>query len=344
MFRTKHLSHGLLAITGLIMLPAAAEARDQIHAVGSSTVYPFTTAAAEVFGQNGHKTPIVENIGTGAGFKLFCAGTGDDTPDINDASRPITESEKELCKKNGVTDITELTIGYDGIVIANSVKGPKYSLTKKDVFTALARQLPGKDGKMIANPYTKWSEINPSLPDIQIEVYGRPPTSGTRDAFAELVMEKGCEAYPEFKTAYPDDKDRKNACRSLREDGRFVEVPENNMILQKLAANPNALGTIGYSYLEENSGKVQGSTIEGVEPNFKNIVDNKYSVSRSLFIYVKNAHLKTISGLAEFALEMTSNGAIGKDGYLVQRGLLPLPEKQRKESQQAAMGLISAAR
>lgn len=340
----RSLKMGCLAFTALGCLPAMAEAREQIRAVGSSTVYPFATAAAETFGQGGKfKTPIVESTGTGGGFKLFCAGIGEDYPDLSNASRPITASEKELCAKNGIKDITELTIGYDGIVLANSAKAPRFNVTKKDIFTALARELPGKDGKLAPNPYTKWNEINPKLPAQSIEVYGPPPTSGTRDAFVELVMEKGCEAFPEFKTAYPDDKARKNACHMMREDGKFIEAGEDdNLIIQKLQSNATALGIFGYSFLEENKGKVQGSLIDGTAPDYAHIEDGSYGISRSLFIYVKNAHIGKTPGLAEFAKEITSTAAIGKKGYLVSRGLLPLPAEALKKAQTAAASFSQA--
>lgn len=337
----------LLAATALITLPTMAHAaRDQIRAVGSSTVYPFVTAAAESFGQGGKfKTPIVESTGTGGGFKLFCDGVGEAFPDITNASRAIKDSEKELCAKNGVKDITELAIGYDGIVIANSVKGKTLDLTKKQLFMALARELPGKDGKLVKNPYTKWSEIDAKLPAIGIEIYGPPPTSGTRDAFVELVMEKACEEFPEFLKAIPDEKTRKNACKLLREDGKYIEAGEDdNLIIQKLTSNPNAFGIFGYSFLEENKSKVQGSTIAGVAPTYDNIENGKYSVSRSMYVYVKNAHIGVIPGLAEFAKELTSNGAIGKNGYLVQRGLLPLHDGDLKKSQTAAAALKAPAK
>lgn len=319
---------------------AADDTRDQIRIAGSSTVYPFVTAAAENFGKAGKfKTPIVESTGTGGGFKLFCSGADLNTTDINNASRKITTSEVELCGKNGVKNIAELTIGYDGIVLANAVKGPEIALSRKDIFLALARQVP-KDGKLVANPYTKWNEVNPKLPAQAIEVYGPPPTSGTRDAFVELVMEKGCDAFPEYQAAMPDDKARKDACKLIREDGKYIEAGEDdNLIIQKLQANPNALGIAGYSYLAENKSKVKGASIDGVKPDYKNIEDGSYAISRSLFIYVKGEHIGKVAGLAEFAKEVTSSGAIGEDGYLVQKGLLPLHKDELKKTQAAAAKL-----
>lgn len=329
--------------TTALTLPASA-AREQIRIVGSSTVYPFVTTSAEMFGQGGKfKAPIVEATGTGGGFKLFCSGLGDATPDINNASRPITESEKELCKKNGVTAINELMIGYDGIVVANAKSGATLDLSKKDIFLALAREVP-QGGKLVKNPYTKWNEVNPKLPAQNIEVYGPPPTSGTRDAFVELVMETACEGIAEYKTAYPDEKARKGACHMIREDGKYVEAGEDdNLIIQKLSANPNAVGIVGYSFLDENKAKVKGAKVEGVEPNFANIESGKYGVSRSLFIYVKGQHIGQVPGLAEFANEVVSKGAIGKGGYLLSKGLLPLHADALQKTQATANGLLMPA-
>lgn len=327
--------------TSLATFASPAFARDYIRAVGSSTVYPFVSTAAEKFGQGGKfKTPIVESTGTGGGFKLFCAGEGDTHPDISNASRPITDSEKETCKQNGITHITEVPIGYDGIVIANSKSAAKFNLTKKQLFLALARELPGKDGKLVKNPNERWNSIDPSLPAQLIEVYGPPPTSGTRDAFVEMVMEEGCKTVPEFATAYPDEKVRKKACGQIREDGRYVDSGEDdNVIIQKIVSNKNALGIFGYSFLEENRGKVQGNTIEGVAPTLENIESGTYKVSRSLYVYVKGEHLAKIPGIAEFVNEIVSEGAIGPDGYLIDKGLLPLHDKDKKLARERAASL-----
>ena len=282
----------------------------------------------------------MESTGTGGGFKLFCGGIGADTPDISDASRPITDSEKEACKNNGVTKVVEVPIGYDGIVIANAKGAPGFNLTKKQIFTALARQLPDKDGKLITNPYKKWNEIDAKLPAQAIEVYGPPPTSGTRDAFVELAMDEGCKAFPEFVTAYPDEKERKKACGLLREDGGWIDAGEDdNMIVQKLVSNKNALGIFRYSFLEENNGKVQGSKIDGLEPTLENIESDKYKLSRSLYIYVKGDHIGKIAGISEFVNEIVSEGAIGADGYLTAKGLLPLHDKNKKLARERAASL-----
>lgn len=346
MYRTHSLTAkiAIAALTTTVLTAAhAAEARDQIRVVGSSTVYPFTSAAAERFGQGGKfKTPIVESTGTGGGFKLFCSGEGETAPDINDASRPITAAEVETCKNNGVTKITEIPVGYDGIVLANAKGAAAFDLSKQQIFLALAREIPGKDGKLTKNTYQKWNEIDAKLPAQAIEVYGPPPTSGTRDAFVELVMEEGCKGFKEFAAAYPDDKERKKACTVLREDGKFVEAGEDdNLIVQKLVSNKNALGIFGYSFLEENRGKVQGSKVEGVSPTMENIETAAYKVSRSLYIYVKGEHIGKIPGIAEFAAEMTSDAAIGKDGYLVAKGLLPLHAKDLQVARERAGALQS---
>lgn len=329
-------------LAGTALLSATpAFARDQIRAVGSSTVYPFTSTAAEQFGQSGKfKTPIIESTGTGGGFKLFCSGAGVDTPDINNASRPITESEKELCKKNGVVNIVEIPIGYDGIVLANAKTSPAFELSKKQIFMALARQLPDKNGKLVSNQYKKWSEIDSKFPDAEITVYGPPPTSGTRDAFVELVMEEACEEFPEFAKIYPDKKERQKICGLIREDGRYIEAGEDdNLIVQKLVSNKTALGIFGYSFLEENLNKVHASKIDGIEPSMENIEGGKYKISRSIYVYIKGDHVGKIQGIPEFANELVSEAAIGEDGYLTSKGLLPLNDEEQKIARERAASL-----
>lgn len=337
------LKHGLAAASLLILclLTHPAHAREQIRIVGSSTLYPFSSMAAEQFGQDKKfRTPIVESTGTGGGFKLFCNGVGDATPDIANASRLITDSERKRCAKNGVHRVVEMAVGYDGIVIANAKDVPPLTLTKKHLFTALAGTLPGKDGKLHANPYHYWNEIDPKLPASKIEVYGPPPTSGTRDAFVELVMEAGCKSFPAFITAYPDEKERKKRCGLMREDGGYIDAGEDdNIIVQKLASNKNALGIFGYSFLEENLSSVHAATIEGVAPTLATIENASYTVARSLYIYIKADHIPHVPGLAEFAREIVSESAIGENGYLINRGLLPLQEKDKKASQEKAIAL-----
>ena len=330
----------LAAVAGAMALTVAtaAEARDEIRIVGSSTVFPFSTAVAEQFGKtSGFATPVVESTGTGGGFKLFCSGVGVDFPDISNASRPIKDSEIELCATNGVTEITELKIGFDGIVIANSKSAPEVDLTRAQIWLALAKEVP-VGGVLAPNPYVNWSDIDAALPNTKIEVLGPPPTSGTRDAFVELVMDKGCEEFPEVEALEGDAK--KAVCQTIREDGAYVDAGENdNLIVQKLEANPAALGIFGYSFLEQNADMLQASHIEGVDPTFEAIADGSYPVSRSLFFYVKNAHVDVIPGIREFVAEFVSDRATGEDGYLADKGLIPLPEEEHAEILDTATNL-----
>ena len=334
----KRMSVALAALAGLAMTAGAAEARDQIHIVGSSTVFPFTTAVAENFGKAGKfKTPVVESTGTGGGFKLFCAGVGEDTPDISDASRPIKDSEAATCSQNGVTAITEIVIGYDGIAVANAKSGPAVDLTRKQLWLALAKQVP-VNGRLVDNPYRTWAQIDPSLPNEKIEVLGPPPTSGTRDAFVELVMDVGCADFPEIKALEGDA--RKTACDALREDGGYIEAGENdNLIVQKLESNPAAFGIFGYSYLEQNADRIQGAQIEGVAPSFETVADKSYPIGRELFIYVKNAHVGVIPGMREFVAEYVSERSMGEDGYLAGKGLITLGEDRYQATAAKAMAL-----
>jgi len=307
---------------------SAQSARDYISIVGSSTVYPFTTAVAEQFGRAGQfKTPKVESTGTGGGIKLFCNGVGVQHPDIVNASRRIKQTEVDTCAKNGVKEISEIKVGYDGIVLARSKKSGPLKISRRDVYLALAKQIPdpANPQALIANPYTTWKQVNPALPATKIEVLGPPPTSGTRDAFAELVMEAGCTTYPWIKSLKEVDEGRyKRVCHSIREDGAYIEAGENdNLIVQKIEANPSALGIFGYSYLEENEDKLVGSVLESVSPTFENIASGKYPASRALYIYVKKAHLRQIPGLKEFVAEYVSDKALGAEGYLADKGLIP---------------------
>ncbi len=323
-----------LSLTGF---GAMASARDYISVVGSSTVYPFATVVAEQFGKTTRfKTPKIESTGSGGGLKLFCAGVGVEHPDITNASRRIKKSEVERCASNGISDIVEVKVGYDGIALANSKEAPRFSVTRKDIFLALAKQVPDpKDpdsGKLVANPYKTWKEVNGKLPDMAIEVLGPPPTSGTRDAFAELAMEGGCKKIDWIKAMKKKDKKMyKSICHTIREDGKYIEAGENdNLIVQKLEANKGALGVFGYSFLDQNTDKVQGSRIDGVAPTFENIADGSYPVSRPLFFYVKKAHMGKIPGIEEYLAEFTSEKAWGDDGYLADKGLIPMPAEERK--------------
>lgn len=327
----------LLAATAALSTNIAhAAGRDTINVMGSSTVFPFATVVAERFGKGtDFKTPKIESTGTGGGMKMFCAGIGVATPDITNASRRMKKSEFEMCQKNGVTEISEVMIGYDGIVLANSRKAAPMKLSRKDIFLALAKEVPaaGGSGKLVPNPYQTWRDVNPELPGDNIEVLGPPPTSGTRDAFAELALEGGCKEFDWISALKKSDKRQyKTVCHSVREDGAYIEAGENdNLIVQKLDANPRALGVFGFSFLDQNADKVQGSVIDGSEPTFENIADGSYPVSRALYFYVKKAHVGRIPGIAEFVAEFTSDAAMGEDGYLADKGLIPSPEKVRKE-------------
>jgi len=308
-------------------------ARDYIYIVGSSTVYPFSTVVAERFGRGSNfKTPKVESTGSGGGLKLFCDGVGVGYPDIANASRAIKQSEIDTCAANGVRDILEVRIGYDGIVVANSVDAPELSLTRRILFLALAKQVPaGADGELVPNPYSTWHDVDPSLPEVAIEVLGPPPTSGTRDAFVELAMESGCSTFAWIKALKSSDEGRyRSICHTLREDGAFIEAGENdNLIVQKLESNPDAFGIFGFSFLDQNADMVQGALVDGVAPTFESIADGSYPVSRPLFFYVKKAHVGVIPGLREFLGEFTSERAWGDDGYLSDRGLIPMPKPER---------------
>ncbi len=325
-----------VAILSLVLAAGMANAagRDYISIVGSSTVYPFATVVAEQFGKSTKfKTPKIESTGSGGGLKLFCAGVGVEHPDITNASRRIKASECARCAKNGVTDVIEVKVGYDGIVLANSKKAKPFNLTRKDIYLALAKQVPDPAGgeKLIPNPYKTWKDVNPSLPAVKIEVLGPPPTSGTRDAFAELAMGGGAKKIKWIKALKKKNKKAfKKIAYTVREDGAYVEAGENdNLIVQKLVANPNALGVFGFSFLDQNTDKIQGSKVDGVSPTFENIAKGTYPVSRPLFFYVKKAHIESIPGMKEYLAEFTSEKAWGNDGYLSEKGMIPMPDKER---------------
>jgi phosphate transport system substrate-binding protein len=337
---TKTLAVAAVALAA-IATAGTAHARDQIRIVGSSTVYPFSAAVAEAFGKGGKfKTPVVESTGSGGGLRLFCSGVGPDFPDITNSSRRIKASEVEFCGKNGVTAIAEMKIGYDGIVLASSKKAKPITLTRQQIFLALAKDVP-QGGKLVPNPYQKWNQIDPSLPDAKIVVLGPPPTSGTRDAFVELVMETSAEKFPELlELKKADAKAFQKAYSAIREDGGYIEAGENdNLIVQKLEANAAIFGIFGFSFLDQNGDKVQGATIEGHAPTFENIASGKYSVSRPLFFYVKKTHVGQIPGIKEFVGEFSSEKAWGKNGYLADKGLIPMPDAERKEWAAKGAGL-----
>ena len=308
-------------------------ARDGIQVVGSSTVYPFSTVVAERYGRSSGKlTPTIESTGSGGGMKLFCSGVGINHPDITNSSRRMKKSEFDTCMKNGVEEIIEVQIGYDGIVIANALKAADLNISRKDLFLALAEMVPTeKEGELIENPYTSWKEVNSDLPDLEIEVLGPPPTSGTRDAFAELGLEGGCKTFDWIAKLKKSDKNEyKRICHTIREDGHYIEAGENdNLIVQKLNANPDALGIFGFSFLDQNADKVKGSKIESIDPTFDSIADKSYSISRPLYFYVKKAHIGVVPGIEGFLREFTSERAWGEDGYLADKGMIPLPEEER---------------
>lgn len=326
----------LTAVLSLALVANAhAAGRDTISVVGSSTVYPFATVVAERFGKKtAFSTPKIESTGSGGGMKLFCNGVGLNTPDITNASRRIKKSEFDLCQKNGVAEIVEVHIGFDGIAVANSTQAEQLQLTRRDLFLALAKQVPNPDGSetVVPNPYRTWQQVNAALPDIEIEVLGPPPTSGTRDAFAELAMEGGCKTFDFIKAMKKANKGMyKDVCHSVREDGLYIEAGENdNLIVQKLDSNPKALGIFGFSFLEQNDDKVQGSIIEGKAAEFETIADGSYPISRPLYFYVKKAHMESIPGINEFLQEFTSEAAMGEDGYLLDKGLIPLSAGERE--------------
>ncbi|MDP4822610.1 MAG: PstS family phosphate ABC transporter substrate-binding protein [Aestuariivirgaceae bacterium] len=324
----------ILATTILAAASGAAHARDEIRIVGSSTVYPFTTAVAETFGKVSGKTPVVESTGTGGGFKLFCSAVGVDSPDFTNASRAIKKSEFEDCAKNGAS-VIEIKVGFDGLTIATA--GEAIKVTKQQLFMALAKQVPDASGKLVDNPYMMWSEIDASLPATKIEVLGPPPSSGTRDSFVELVMEKGAEGFESLKALKKSDaKAFEGVWKSIREDGVFVEAGENdNLIVQKLEANKNAYGIFGFSFLEENAGKIKGIEVDGVSPSFETIASGDYKVARPLFVYAKKEHIGVIPGMAEFMAEYVSEAAMGEDGYLADKGLVALPADQAEAVRKA---------
>jgi phosphate transport system substrate-binding protein len=318
-----------LAAAGAVVLGDPALAGEQIRIVGSSTVYPFTTAVAEQFGKSSAgKTPVVESTGTGGGMKIFCEGVGTDKADVTNASRRMKKGEFETCQKNGVKDIVEINIGFDGLTIAQSKAGPSMKLTLAQVYLALADQVPDKDGKLVANPNKNWSDIDKALPNIKIEVLGPPPTSGTRDSLHELFLEKGAEQIPALAALKKSDsKAFDKAWKSIRKDGAYVEAGENdNVIVQKLEANKNAFGVFGFSFLEENTAKLKGVALDGVAPEFDAIAAGKYKGARRMYVYIKKAHIGAVPGLDKFAAEYVSDKALGKDGYLARKGLVTLPK------------------
>ena len=316
------------ALVAVFAITSVVEARE-IRIVGSSTVYPFTTIVGETFAAEGNTAPVIESTGTGGGMKLFCAGVGDSHPDFTNASRAIKSSEKEKCAANGITPL-EMMVGYDGIVFANSKASGVLEITPRELFQALAKDVPQDNGNLVPNPFTHWNQINPKFPNVKIEVLGPPPSSGTRDAWSELVMEKGCKTYDWVKAMKKKDKKAyKGICHGVREDGAYIEAGENdNLIIQKLANNPNAFGVFGYSFLDQNTDVIQGSPISGVVPTFESIADGSYPASRGLYVYAKKEHMGVIPGMTEFMELYLSDDIAGADGSLGDAGLIPLPQNE----------------
>lgn len=338
MSRAVHWKVAALALlaAGVLWPAGAALARDQVRIVGSSTVYPFSATVAERVGRmTRFKAPVIESTGSGGGFRTFCEGTGPETVDIVNASRRMRASEKDLCRSNKVTEVTEIKFGYDGIILGNSRKAPRMAISRIQLFLALAKQVP-VDGALADNPYRKWRDIDPSLPDTEIRVYGPPPTSGTRDKLAEMVMEEGCRALEGAASLGLEGP----ACDALREDGAYIESGENDaLIVGKLQKDPDAFGIFGFNVLEQNMNMLQGSVVEGVEPTFESISDSSYPLSRPLYFYVKNAHVGYIAGLKEYIEEMTSETAFGEYGYLTDKGLVPLSEDEREDYRRTVLAI-----
>ncbi len=326
------------ALLAAAATPTVADARSQMRAVGSSTVYPFAKAVAERVARANPRlgTPIIESTGTGGGFKLFCAGVGERFPDVSNASRRIKASEAKQCASNGVNQITEIQVGLDGVAVATAKGTPISGLTQRELYMAIAKTPFGKPNK------TKtWKDINGRLPAIPIRVYGPPSTSGTRDALVELILTPPCEANPGVAAMKKSNEAKfKAICTGVRTDGAFIEAGENdNLIVSKLAANAGTVGVFGYSFLEENAARLKGITINGVQPTYQTISSFKYPGARPLYIYVKNAHAKAIPAIRAFVAEFTKESAMGPKGYLRQHGLVSAPTPVRARSQMAARNL-----
>ncbi|MEQ8389424.1 MAG: substrate-binding domain-containing protein [Thalassospira sp.] len=327
----------LTAIATSIALVSAApvaQARDQIRIVGSSTIFPLTTKVAEHFAKSTNApAPVVESTGSGGGFKLFCGGIGEQFPDIVDASRPITGSETAICAANSVHDISEIKIGYDGIVLLGSRNAPTMELSARQLYLAMARTIPVK-GASVPNPNEKWSDVDPSLPDLKIRVYGPPPTSGTRDLMGQLLLDKGCATFSDIANLESSDPDSfRLLCRTIREDGAYIEAGENDrLVINKLEKDPTSYGVMGFNNLERNRDKLQGITINGVEPDYETILDGSYPGSRALYLYVKDAHQQLVQSLGDFVTTYVSDAVIGEDGLLAENGLVPLPVDERQDT------------
>jgi phosphate transport system substrate-binding protein len=338
------------AATALIVAACGQQGqqRNGIWAAGSSTVFPFATRVAENFGRNfpDGAPPRVEALGTGGGIQAFCQGLGPSTPDIANASRRMKGSEFDQCAENGVTEIIEIKIGYDGLAVATARSGADFVLQGSDFYLALAKEVPGPNGDLIPNPHQTWAQVRAGLPDVRIQVYGPPPTSGTRDSWNELAMLISAEALPALAALAESDPDRfESVAQTLREDGGWVDSGENdNAIVQTLTRTPGSVGVFGYSFLEENFGQVKPATVNGVTPTLETIASGEYPISRSMFIYVKRAHIGVTPGLQDFLIEFTSEAATGRGGYLQDRGMVPLPGPEREAQRAVAANLTVMTR
>lgn len=329
---------GVLAAASVIAVPAAAQMRRNIRIVGSSTVYPFSKAVAERFARAnpGVPAPIVESTGSGAGIKLFCAGVGAQYPDIANSSRRMKASEFKSCAANGVAQVTEIAVGLDGLAVATSKKTGITNLSLRDIYVALAKAPFGKP-----NTTKTWKDVNGSLPAVAIRIYGPPTTSGTRSSIEDLFMEPACAANPGMAAMKKTNEAKYNSiCKGIREDGAYVTSGENdNLIVQKLEANPGTVGLFGYSYLEENMNLLKGVSINGVAPSYQSIASFKYPGARPLYFYVKNAHAKAIPGIRAYSAEFVREATFGPQGYLMKLGMIALPDAVRKRNQGLATTL-----
>lgn len=318
----------------LVSAASVAQARDQIRIVGSSTIFPLTTKVTEYFAKTTDApAPVVESTGSGGGFKLFCGGIGEQYPDIVDASRQITGSETAICAANSVRNISEIKIGYDGIVLLGSRNAPSMALSARQLFLALARTIP-VNGASVPNPNEKWSDIDPSLPDLKIRVYGPPPTSGTRDLLGQLLLDKGCATFSDIANLETSDPDSfRLLCRTLREDGSYIQAGENDrLVISKLEKDATSYGVMGFNNLDRNRDRLQGVPINGIEPDYDTILDGSYPGSRPLYLYIKDDHQQLVQSLADFVSTYVSDAVIGEEGLLAENGLVPLPADERKET------------
>ena len=339
-----------LAIAGLALLTGCDSGSGQrtgIWAAGSSTVFPFATRVAENFARNnpGNASPRVESLGTGGGIQAFCQGVGPTTPDIANASRQMKKSEFELCQQNGVTEIIELKIGYDGIVVATARNGNSFNFELNALYEGLAQTVPDANGQFATNPKRTWRDVNPGLPEQRIQVYGPPPTSGTRDAFLELGMAAGGKLVPATNALSADTKRFESLTHTIREDGAWVDSGENdNAIVQTLTRTPGSLGVFGFSFLEQNLDTVKAETIDGIAPTVQTIADGSYPLARSLYIYVKAQHIGVTPGLEQFVQEFLSDASAGRGGYMQDRGLVPLPAPELAAQRAVATARTPMAR